>query len=290
MTRIIGLGAGMATALLVTSFLLESCKKKVDGGPASRDSATDSSTEAGRPAPPAEAGRTAKGKTIDLGNGVCMEFVLIPAGTFNMGSPEGEKDRAEDEGPTHQVVMSKPFYLGKYEVTQDQYLAVMGTNPSHFRGRNLPVETISWDDATAFCRKVGGRLPTEAEWEYACRAGSETRLSYGDDLKYTQLGNYAWYGSNSNKTTHAVGQKKPNSFGLYDMHGNVYEWCQDWYAKSYQNVSGTDPKGPSSGECRVCRGSSWIISASCCRSARRFNCLPRDTLTFVGFRVALDSN
>ena len=246
-------------------------------------------TDAGRPAPPAGAGPALTGKTIDLGNGVSMEFVLIPAGSFDMGSPDSEKERDSDEGPVRTVQIAKAFYIGKYEVTQDQYLAAMGTKPSKFSGQNLPVETVSWDEAAACCRKIGGRLPTEAEWEYACRAGSKTRFCYGDDLNDAQLGEYAWYSGNSGSTTHAVGQKKPNAFGLYDMHGNVYEWCSDWFA-AYANAQTVNPVGASSGQSRVCRGGGWIVNARFCRSANRHVFSPEFRSVGLGFRVVLDSN
>jgi len=248
-----------------------------------------SATDAGRPTPPAGAGPTPTGKTIDLGKGVSMEFVLIPAGSFDMGSPDSEKERDSDEGAVRKVQITKAFYMSKYEVTQDQYLAVMGRNPSQFSGGNLPVEGVSWDEAVACCGKIGGRLPTEAEWEYACRAGSETRFCCGDDLNYARLGEYAWYSGNSGSTTHAIGQKKPNSFGLYDMHGNVYEWCSDWFS-AYANAQAVNPVGVSSGRYRVCRGGSWFSDAGHCRSAYRSLSVPDARNINFGFRVALDSN
>lgn len=244
----------------------------------------------------ASAGQTSvvgeKEKSIDLGSGIRMDFVLIPAGSFEMGSPSSEKDRDSDEGPVQRVQITKPFYMSKYEVTQEQYTALMVRNPSNFSGRNLPVEYVSWKEAVEFCSKLGSgfRLPTEAEWEYACRAGSETRFYYGDDPNYSQLDQYAWYNSNSGKSTQAVGQKKPNAFGLYDMHGNVWEWCADWYADSLINTTSVDPTGPTSGETRVLRGGSWYSDAALCRSANRL----RRTLGYlrygVGFRVVLDLN
>jgi len=165
--------------------------------------------------------------TLDLGGGVTMKMVLIRPGKFVMGSPDSEEGHQRNEGPQHEVTISKPFYMGVTEVTQAQYEAVMGTNPSHFRGPTNPVETVSWIDATEFCRKLfektrqAVRLPTEAEWEYACRAGTRTAYSFGDDP--VALGEHAWWAGNSDKTTHSVGQKKPNAWGLYDMHGNVRE-------------------------------------------------------------------
>jgi formylglycine-generating enzyme required for sulfatase activity len=251
--------------------------------------AAPGASDAGRPAPPTGAGPALAGKTIDVGNGVKLELVLIPAGSFDMGSPDSEKRRDSDEGPVHKVRIPKPFYIGKCEVTQEQYLAAMGSKPSKFSGQNLPVETVSWDEAAACCKKMGGRLPTEAEWEYACRAGSKTRFCYGDDLNDTQLGEYAWYSGNSGSTTHPVGRKKPNAFGLYDMHGNVYEWCSDWYA-SYANAQGTNPLGAPSGQSRVCRGGGWTVNAGFCRSANRHVFSPEFRSSGLGFRVVLDSN
>jgi formylglycine-generating enzyme required for sulfatase activity len=240
-----------------------------------------------RLAPAANDGHALTGKTIDLGNGVSMEFVSIPPGSFSMGSPDSEKDGYGDEGPVRSVEITRAFYMGRYEVTQDQYMAVMGRNPSKFSGGNLPVETVSWEEAVAFCEKIGGRLPTEAEWEYACRAGSETQFCYGDDPNYAQLGEYAWYPGNSGSTTHAIGQKKPNSFGLYDMHGNVYEWCSDWFA-AYANEQTVDPVGPPSGQSRVCRGGGWRRFARYCRSAARNHSSPGSGGGLIGFRVAYE--
>jgi formylglycine-generating enzyme required for sulfatase activity len=182
-----------------------------------------------------------------------------------MGSPDSDKGRqVSDEKPQHRVRITKPFYLGKYLVTQEQWEAVMGNNPSHFKGPKNPVEQVSWDDCQQFLRQAqrevgvrGGKfqLPTEAQWEYACRAGSTTRYCFGDDE--SGLGEYAWYDKNSGNKTHPVGEKKPNAWGLYDMHGNVWEWCQDWYDGGYYANSPTDdPTGPGSN--RVLRGGSWF--------------------------------
>ncbi|MBE3098690.1 MAG: formylglycine-generating enzyme family protein [Planctomycetes bacterium] len=210
-----------------------------------------------------------------------MKLVLIPAGKFMMG--EG-KDQ-------HEVTISKPFYMGVTEVTQAQYEAVMGTNPSHFKGATNPVETVSWNDATEFCKKLSEktrqtvRLPTEAEWEYACRAGTATAFSFGDSD--SALGDYAWYTSNSGNTTHPVDQKKPNAWGLFDMHGNVWEWCADWWRRDYPNGAVTDPQGPASGPYRVLRGGSWSSSPDYCRSAGRISTPPGDRDCFCTFRVVV---
>ncbi len=226
----------------------------------------------------------------DLGDGVTLEFVKIPAGSFMMGSPKDEEGRYGGEGPRHTVTISKPFYLGICEVTQEQYAAVMGRNPSRFKGAERPVEGVSWNDAVGFCevlsKKTGHevRLPTEAEWEYACRAGTTTRFSFGDDSD--DLGVYAWYCSNSDEETHPVGQKKPNPWGLHDMHGNVWEWCEDWY-ENYADEEAKDPAGPSSGKYRVRRGGSWYNLPRHCRSARRSGDDPGRRFHFHGFRVVV---
>ena len=233
--------------------------------------------------------------TLDLGGGVTMKLALIPAGKFLMGSPSGEALRFNDEGPLHTVTISKPFYMGVTEVTQAQYQAIMGSNPSGFKGAQSPVESLSWEDAVTFCRKLSAKverkvsLPTEAQWEYACRAGSKTRFGFGDSD--TDLGAYAWYSGNSDKVrTHEVGRKKPNAFGLYDMHGNVWEWCADWYGESYYGSSqGSDPHGPSSGKSRVFRGGSWAFKAERCRAASRDWFAPGRRNHYIGFRVVVSS-
>jgi formylglycine-generating enzyme required for sulfatase activity len=216
-----------------------------------------------------------------------MEFVLIPAGEFQMGS---NNDGGHDEWPVHRVHISKAFYLGKYEVTQGQWQAVMGNNPSQFKGDlNLPVERVSWDDVQEFIHRLNAkegstkyRLPTEAEWEYAARAGSTTVYSFGNNP--SQLGEYAWYNDNAGDRTHPVGQKKPNARGLYDMHGNVLEWVQDWF-NYYHAGAVTDPQGTESGSGRVFRGGSWFSAAGYCRSAYRGFVLPDDRLSNLGVRL-----
>jgi len=216
--------------------------------------------------------------TVDLGRGVKMEFVWVPGGSFEMGSNEYDSEK-----PVHTVQLDG-FWMGKYEVTQEQYEAVTGGNPSNFKGAKNPVERVSWNDAVAFCQKAGKgiRLPTEAEWEYACRAGSRTRFFFGDSD--SGLGEYAWYRGNSGSQTHPVGQKKPNAWGLYDMHGNVCEWCGDWYG-NYSSGSASNPQGASSGDIRVLRGGSWDSGPRICRSGIRGRYFPADTGGHDGFRV-----
>jgi formylglycine-generating enzyme required for sulfatase activity len=236
----------------------------------------------------------AKELNLDLGGGVTMKLVLIRAGRFMMGSPDSEKGRGKNESPQHEVTLSKPFYMGVTEVTQIQYEAIMGTNPSKFKGPANPVEMVFWNDATEFCKKLSEktrqavRLPTEAEWEYACRAGTAMAFSFGD--AESAVGDYAWHDGNSGYTTHPVGQKKPNAWGLYDMHGNVWEWCADWYG-DYASGAVTDPQGPASGEHRVLRGGSWDYYGSegpgNCRAAIRTGCCLDDRTNYYGFRVVV---
>ena len=234
-------------------------------------------------------------------------MVQIPAGSFTMGSPVGEPNRYYDE-VQHQVSLSA-FKMGRYEVTQREYRRTMGTNPSVFRGDDLPVENVSWLDAVEYCnrrsqkegltpaytitgrrdsRKVewnrsanGYRLPTEAEWEYACRAGTVTAWSFGSDG--SDMASYGWTYGNSGEMTHPVGQKKANGWGLYDMHGNVWEWCWDWFG-AYPGVAQTDPTGATSGSARVLRGGCWNSSSASVRSASRYYYVgPR--ISLLGFRV-----
>ena len=224
-------------------------------------------------------------------NSLGMKFNLIQPGEFLMGSPADDPDQSSGETPQHRVRITKPYYLGVYEVTQGEYQKVMGKNPSEFKGLTRPVEQVSWEDATEFCRKLSQmdtrfnyRLPTEAEWEYACRAGTTTRYICGDDLDP----DYGWFKSNSSSQTHPVGEKRPNAWGLYDMHGNVFEWCWDRYNESYYRASpGDDPTGPSLGSYRVDRGGSWRGSAMSCRSALRLKSSPGSRGDALGFRVAL---
>jgi len=221
-----------------------------------------------------------------------MKFALIPAGEFQMGSPDSDSTADSDEKPQHRVRITKPFYLGVTEVTQEQYQRVMGSNPSNFKGAQLPVESVSWEDAVAFCRKLSDkegrtyRLPTEAEWEYSCRAGSNTKWAFGDDE--SSLKNYAWYSDNATSTTHPVGEKRPNAWGLYDMHGNVWEWCSD-DKRDYASTTVDDPTGGTAGSIRVFRGGGWSGSARHCRSADRRRSTPDDRSRSLGCRLAFSS-
>jgi len=244
--------------------------------------------------------RTSQRRKSDFVNSIGMGFVLIQLGEFLMGSPDSDDNAAFARSkPQHRVRITKPFYLGQTEVTQEQYERVMGANPSHFKGTpHRPVENISWEEATQFCQKLSEkegrkyRLPTEAEWEYACRAGSQKRYHFGDDPAV--IGEYAWFGNslyvrssirgNSRKTTHSVGEKKPNAWGLYDMHGNVWEWCHDWYG-GYEQTQMEDPKGPPTGSGRVVRGGSWEGGVRIQCSATRYSAKPGRRSYDLGFRV-----
>jgi formylglycine-generating enzyme required for sulfatase activity len=220
-----------------------------------------------------------KVEVVELGKDVKLEMVLIPPGKFKMGSPESEKDRFDNE-TQHEVTLTKPFYMGKYEVTQEQWFEIMGVNPSREKGRMFPVKDISWEDCQEFIKKLnaktdgGYRLPTEAEWEHACRAGSTTAYSFGDKITPKDA-NY--YDSKIGEPV-AVGSYKPNAFGLYDMHGNVDEWCEDLY-RDY-------PKGPATGKYRVLRGGSFADLGSLARSSFRNFTSPSGRSFLTGFRLA----
>ena len=237
-------------------------------------------------------------------------MAFIPPGTFRMGSPTNELDRSDWEGPQTAVTISRGYWMGKYEVTQGEYLALTGSNPSRFSTNygyaddlSRPVETVTWFDATNYCvrlteREVAAgrigtnsvyRLPTEAEWEYACRGWTSTRFSYGDDPGYTDLTNHARFRDNSDGQTQPVGQKLPNSWELYDMHGNVWEWCQDLYG-AYAVGIALDPRpiaATTFSETSVIRGGGWYSFAYDCRSAYRYGNPPSDGYNNLGFRVVL---
>ena len=245
-------------------------------------------------------------KAVDLGDGVVMELVLIPAGSFKMGSPDNEVGRfGSMEGPVHRVRITRAFYMGKHEVTQEVWEKVMGTNPSVSNGAKNPVEEVSWDDCQEFLKKLNAlphpsplppgegarvrdlfRLPTEAEWEWACRAGTKMQFCSGN--ADATLADYAWFDANSGSTPHPVGAKKPNAWGLFDMHGNVWEWCGDWY-DDYPHgwKPQVDPTGPATGSFRVLQGGSWGNNPRGCRSSTRGGDLPAYGDDNLGFRVVV---
>jgi formylglycine-generating enzyme required for sulfatase activity/predicted Ser/Thr protein kinase len=252
------------------------------------------SEEVSQAVPPASASKTPKplegvpaySENI---NGTPLEMIKVPEGTFTMGSDDFESGRGEDEGPQHRVAVQS-FYIGKFEVTQEQWKAVMGNNPSRFKGNDHPVENVSWDDAVEFCRRLSKmtgreyRLPSEAEWEYACRAGS-------DDSSAENLDDAAWYDANSQNATHTVGQKQSNAFGLYDMRGNVWEWCMDVYHDSYTDAPSDGSVWLNGGEqkSRVARGGAWQSAAEGVRPAVRSRYSTDYHVAFIGFRVALSN-
>ena len=255
--------------------------------------------------------------TFTLPGGVPIIMHKCPAGNFTMGSPDEELGREHDdnstrESPQHQVTITQDYYMGKFEVTQEQYMAVMETNPASFSeyadSNSRPVERVTWSDANAFCASLTNylsaqlpvgmefRLPTEAQWEYACRAGTTSSLNNGTNITVSSgncsnLNLLAWYASISGSQTHAVGQKQPNAWGLYDMHGNVWEWCKDRYDKNYYQTCGncSDPENSSSGSHRVLRGGAWGGYPRGCRSANRGNNDPSSSAFNIGFRAALVS-
>ena len=227
-------------------------------------------------------------------SGVTFNMVRVKKGTFTMGATSEQTGADNDEKPAHSVTLTKSYYIGETEVTQELYRVVMGTNPSYFSGTQKPVEKVSWNDCQTFVTKLNSltgqtfRLPTEAEWEFAARGGNESQgyMYSGSD----EIGNVAWYTGNSSGATHDVKTKAPNELGIYDMSGNVWEWCQDWYG-SYSSGAQTDPTGPAS-DCsnRVLRGGGWGRDATNCRVADRFNYTPTGTGIDCGFRLALSSS
>jgi formylglycine-generating enzyme required for sulfatase activity len=253
---------------------------------------------------------TLPGPPDRLSNAVGMTLALIPAGSFRMGSPDGEAERGKDEGPVHEVRITRPFYLGVHPVTQAQYQRVMGSNPSHFHagdggGPEHPVDQVTWDEAMEFCRRLSAspeeraagreyRLPTEAEWEYACRAGTATPFWWGASASSTQAnfkGSHPYGGGEKGpypRRTTRVGAYSANPWGLHDVHGNVWEWCADWFDEAcYANSSIEDPLGPESGSGRVLRGGSWHSVGGSCRAAFRCRYAPGSRYSSIGFRTAL---
>ncbi len=242
-----------------------------------------------------DSGAAAPGPTLE-------GMVWIAPGRFQMGSLPSEPGHGTDEDPITEVILSRGFWIGSHEVTQAEWTAVMGPNPSGFQGMtNHPVERVTWNEANAYCAKKTAlereagrlpagfayRLPTEAEWEYACRAGTTTPFSFGDDPAGTELARYAWFISNSDSSTQPIGQLEPNPWGLHDLHGNVWEWCHDLWQDAYPGGTVTDPTGPKEGWLRVARGGSWLYDASFCRSANRDNYGPDNRCSDIGFRVVL---
>jgi len=230
-------------------------------------------------------------------NSVGMVLVPIPAGEFQMGSPESDSDAADHEKPQHLVKITKPFYLSAYEVTQQQYEKVMKLHPwtrksNVQRGRDYPAVNVDWNDVVEFCRKLSEqegveyRLPTEAQWEYACRAGTTTVYSFGDDE--AKLGQHAWYHANAwdsgEQYAHRVGQKVPNPWGLYDMYGNLWEWCHDRWAPYRSEHILNDPMGPAQGKYRILRGGCFDLSTAPIRSIRRLMYVPKNRCFNIGFR------
>ena len=243
-----------------------------------------------QPAKPAAKPRPTIGTLVPITvNGVTFNMIKVDGGTFTMGATSEQKNPDDDEKPTHQVTLSS-YYIGETEVTQALWTAVMGDNPSWFKGDNLPVEQVSWEDCQTFIGKLNGltgkrfRLPTEAEWEYAARGGNRsnhTQYSGG-----SMIDDVAWYYGNSGSKTHSVKTKKPNELGLYDMSGNVWEWCQDWKG-SYSSNAQPNPTGPDSGSYRVFRGGSWFNGDRNCRSSNRNSYSPGNRNYDLGLRLAL---
>ena len=281
------LGIAMVLFLVGAITLIEGCSNGKDPQEKEEpavEKVTSVSNEKDITKEPTKKESSGKEEITDLGKDVKLEMILIPAGKFVMGSPESEKGRSKDE-TQHEVTLTKPFYMGKYEVTQEQWEAVMVNNRSFYRGPKLPVTSVSWKDCQEFIKKLnaktnrGYRLPTEAEWEYSCRAGTTTAYSNGDIITKND--------SNvEGLSTKVVGSYKPNAFGLYDMHGNVWEWCEDWKV-DYPKEAVIDPKGPEAGKNRVLRGGSFTGVGMHSRSANWFDNLPSTwNIDYLGFRLA----
>ena len=230
-------------------------------------------------------------RTVELGHGIPLDFCWIPAGEFWMGSSFEEEGRAPMESYRHRVRLTRGFWMGRYPVTQEQWKQIMGDNPSNFQGRRLPVEQVNWGDCQGFIQALNrllqthhlqAALPTEAQWEYACRAGTQTRYYWGNAAE--DLARAGWFAGNSGSKTHEVGRKLGNRWGLHDMHGNVWQWCQDWL-DDYPRDAVVDPMGPGTGERRAMRGGSWSSDAEVCRDACRFCYPPKYRLFTAGLRI-----
>ena len=281
------LGIAMVLFLVGAVTLIEGCSNGKDPQEKEEpavEKVTSVSNEKDITKEPTKKESSGKEEITDLGKDVKLEMILIPAGKFVMGSPASEKGHRVNE-TQHEVTLTKPFYMGKHEVTQDQWDAVMVNNRSFYRGPKLPVTSVSWENCQEFIKKLnaktsgGYRLPTEAEWEYSCRAGTATAYSNGDIITKND--------SNvEGLSTKVVGSYKPNAFGLYDMHGNVWEWCEDWKV-DYPKEAVIDPKGPEAGKNRVLRGGSFTGVGLHSRSANWFDNLPSTwNIDYLGFRLA----
>jgi formylglycine-generating enzyme required for sulfatase activity len=281
------LGIAMVLFLVGAVTLIEGCSNGKDPQEKEEpavEKVTSVSNEKDITKEPTKKESSGKEEITDLGKDVKLEMILIPAGKFVMGSPASEKGHRINE-TQHEVTLTKPFYMGKYEVTQEQWDAVMVNNRSFYRGPKLPVTSVSWENCQEFIKKLnaktsgGYRLPTEAEWEYSCRAGTTTAYSNGDSITKND--------SNvEGLSTKVVGSYKPNAFGLYDMHGNVWEWCEDWKV-DYPKEAVIDPKGPEAGKNRVLRGGSFTGVGMHSRSANWFDNLPSTwNIDYLGFRLA----
>ncbi len=281
------LGIAMVLFLVGAVTLIEGCSNGKDPQEKEEpavEKVTSVSNEKDITKEPTKKESSGKEEITDLGKDVKLEMILIPAGKFVMGSPASEKGHRINE-TQHEVTITKPFYMGKYEVTQEQWDAVMVNNRSFYRGPKLPVTSVSWENCQEFIKKLnaktsgGYRLPTEAEWEYSCRAGTTTAYSNGDIITKND--------SNvEGLSTKVVGSYKPNAFGLYDMHGNVWEWCEDWKV-DYPKEAVIDPKGPEAGKNRVLRGGSFTGVGLHSRSANWFDNLPSTwNIDYLGFRLA----
>ena len=238
-------------------------------------------------------GRGGRTLVLSMGRGVTMKFVHIPVGEFLMGKRKATKARHKDEAPQHRVTIGKAFYMGVTEVTQSQYQFVTGKNPSKFKAPLNPLEQVSWGEAAAFCKAMSKRthrtvrLPTEAQWEYACRAGTTTNFSFGADDD--ALAAHGWCKANGGQKTHQVALKKPNPAGLYDMHGNVWEWCRDWYdSKFYAKAKSVDPENTTQAKARVIRSGSWSNPSDGARTSSRDKESSGNRKSSIGFRVVVE--
>ena len=263
-------------------------KPKPEPKPATKPKTTPKPKPTTKPTPAPRVSASYQNQVLRVGN-VSFRMIPVSGGTFTMGATSEMTEPWDDEKPTHRVTLSS-YYIGETEVTQALWKAVMGRNPSHFKGDDLPVEQVSWHDCQTFIRKLNGltgrhfRLPTEAEWEFAARGGNRSRHTQYSGS--SRIDDVAWYDGNSGSKTHPVKTKQPNELGIYDMTGNVWEWCQDWYG-DYSSSAQTNPTGASSGSDRVYRGGSWISHPRNCRSSNRFNNTPGNKYYNLGLRLVL---